>query len=166
MNRSKHPDRAPHKRKNRDGDKTRNNANFRITASWDKRPDRPAVRTTTDKRARDRIARAFAAQGAYVVVERHRGHEDWRTLYELDGPAEQAAERAASRHALTTPREQPAPLDLDDAEDDEPATAADEARAHEHTRRVAERLAARGLMTPPSHYRSDRTARHITGAQR
>lgn len=164
MNRNKHADRPGYKRQNRDGDKTRNSTNFRITASWDKRPDRPAIRTTTDKRARDRIARAFAAQGAYVVVEKHRGHEEWRTLYELDGPAEAAAERTARRRALTEQREQPAPLDLDDAA--EPATADDEARAHDHTRRVAERLAARGLMTPPSHYRSDRAARHITGAQR
>ncbi|MFS0695099.1 hypothetical protein [Streptomyces nitrosporeus] len=90
-----------YRRKPQTGDRTRGPARtWRVTASWDARPDRPAIRTTADKRARDRIAAEFAAQGGYVVIEETaRGH-GWRTLREIDGPAQLlAAEQAAAAQA-------------------------------------------------------------------
>ncbi|WP_327368753.1 hypothetical protein [Streptomyces sp. NBC_01217] len=90
MNRNlKHPGKT-YRRKANTGDRTRNSRAWRITASWDARPDRPAVRTTTDRKARDRMAVEFAAQGGYVIVEEARGFE-WRTIREVDGSALVAA---------------------------------------------------------------------------
>ncbi|MFJ2909385.1 hypothetical protein ACIO8F_08105 [Streptomyces sp. NPDC087228] len=86
MNRNtKHPGRT-YKRKANTGDRTRGSRTWRITASWDARPDRPAVRTTSDRKARDRMVDEFAAQGGYVIVEEARGFE-WRTIRELNGAA-------------------------------------------------------------------------------
>jgi hypothetical protein len=87
----KRPDRAPHKRKHHTSDHTQNTTGYRITGSWNKRPDRPAIRSTQDRHQARRIAREMAEQGAYVVVEQHAGYGQWRTLYEVDGPALAAA---------------------------------------------------------------------------
>ncbi|NEA19842.1 hypothetical protein [Streptomyces halstedii] len=94
----------PHRRKATPGDRTRGpSRTWRITASWDTRPDRPAVRTTTDKRARDRMISEFVEQAGYVIVEEARGYE-WRTWREFDGPAlvaeavAEAEAAAAERH--------------------------------------------------------------------
>lgn len=94
MNRNgKHPDRAPHRRKANPGDRTKNSRGYRVTGSWDEKPDRPAVKPTQDRKARDRIAREMASQGAYVIVEEHVAYGLWRTLYEVDGPAQLEAAR-------------------------------------------------------------------------
>lgn len=94
MNRNrKHPDRAPHRHRAAGGDRTKNTRGFRITGSWNARPDRPAIIHTQDRRQVRRIARDMAAKEAYVIVEQHKGHGQWRTLYEVDGPAQVAAER-------------------------------------------------------------------------
>jgi hypothetical protein len=87
----KRPDRAPHKRRHHTSDHTQNTTGYRITGSWNKRPDRPAIRSTQDRHQARRIAREMAEQGAYVVVEQHAGYGQWRTLYEVDGPALAAA---------------------------------------------------------------------------
>ncbi|MFB6846233.1 hypothetical protein ACFCXS_15410 [Streptomyces sp. NPDC056373] len=157
MNRSsKHPDR-PYRRRAVPGDHTPNSRGFRVTASWDARPDRPAIRNTSDKAKARRIAREYAEQGAYVILEEHRGRDQWRTLRELDGPAIVAAARAAA-----------------DAE----RRAADRAEAERVEQLLAvrrrHRLAAeaathaRALMSPPAIVRPEhrQRARHITGAQR
>ncbi|MFI5993140.1 hypothetical protein ACIBAC_15060 [Streptomyces sp. NPDC051362] len=94
MNR-KRPDRATHKRKPNNGDRTQNDNGYRVTGSWNSRPDRPAIRHTQDRHHARRIARTMAEQGAYVVVEQHQGHGKWRTLSEIDGPAQAAERRAA-----------------------------------------------------------------------
>ncbi|MEW2232426.1 hypothetical protein AB0886_09790, partial [Streptomyces sp. NPDC024062] len=95
MNRRKHPTR-PFRRKPNTGDRTRGaSRTWRITASWDARPDRPAIRTTTDRKARDRMAAEFAAQGGYVIVEEARGMQ-WRTVREIDGAALVAEADAAA----------------------------------------------------------------------
>lgn len=104
MNRNtKHPDRAPHRRHPASGDRTRNSRTYRVTGSWDAHPDRPATSRTQDKAAARRTARSMAAQGAYVIVEEHRGHGDWRTLYELDGPAQVAQQAKAEQPPAERP---------------------------------------------------------------
>jgi hypothetical protein len=95
----KRADRAPHKRRHHSADHTQNTSGYRITGSWNKRPDRPAIRSTQDRHQARRIAREMAQQGAYVVVEQHAGHGQWRTLYEVDGPALAAAVAAELRQA-------------------------------------------------------------------
>jgi hypothetical protein len=94
----KRSDRAPHKRRHHTSDHTQNTAGYRITGSWNTRPDRPAIRSTQDRHQARRIAREMAEQGAYVVVEQHLAHGQWRTRYEIDGPA-LAAERIAAEKA-------------------------------------------------------------------
>lgn len=93
----KRPDRAPHKRRHHAADHTQNTSGYRITGSWNARPDRPAIRSTQDRHQARRIARDMAEQGAYVVVEQHLAHGQWRTRYEIDGPALAAERRAAER---------------------------------------------------------------------
>lgn len=108
MNRNtKHPGRS-YRRKTSAGDTTKNTKAWRITASWDARPDRPAVKVTSDRKAMRRTVREWSEQGAYVIVEEHAGYGAYRTLYEVDGPAlvaerlaaEQAAAEAAERERL------------------------------------------------------------------
>ncbi|MGI5353455.1 hypothetical protein ACQEU8_36690 [Streptomyces sp. CA-250714] len=159
MNRRKHPER-PHRRKPTSGDRTRNSKLFRVEASWDSRPNRPAIRTTPDRAAARRLADTFAQQGAYVIVQAARGFE-WRTLYELDGPAllaeRQAAEQAAAEAAERARQE---------AEQRAQQAAAEQRRQH---RLAAEASThARALMQPPAIVRPEhrQRARHITGAQR
>jgi len=175
-----------YRRKPPTSDRTRNGKLYRVTGSWDARPDRPAVRTTPDRAKARRIADQFAADGAYVIVEQARGFE-WRTLFEIDGPA-QAAEHeamqqlAAAGHPPTPDTYRP---DADDrhrtwlawmdarAEADRRAaeeTARAQAEADARRRRLAAEATrtARTLMQPPAIVRPEhrQRARHITGAQR
>ncbi|MFE0877289.1 hypothetical protein ACFW4X_20940 [Streptomyces smyrnaeus] len=158
--RTKHPDKAPHRRRATVTDRTRNAKLFRVEASWDTRPDRPAIRTTTDRAAARRLAAQFAERGAYVIVQAARGFE-WRTLDEIDGPAllaeRQAAEQAAAEAAERARQE---------AEQHAQQAAAEQRRQH---RLAAEASThARALMQPPAIVRPEhrQRARHITGAQR
>ncbi|MGD6762070.1 hypothetical protein ACOKM5_24355 [Streptomyces sp. BH097] len=183
---SKHPDRA-YRRRAVPGDHTPNSRGFRVTASWDKRPDRPAIRTTPDKAKARRIAREYADQGAYVILEEHRGRNEWRTVREYDGPAQLAEQReraledeaeqqlAAAGHPPTPPNYQPGAPDRHRtwaAWMDAKAEADRRARAEAEQRRrrlAAEATAhARELMTPPAIVRPEqrRPARHVTGGQR
>lgn len=163
MNRRKHPEK-PFRRKPNTGDKTRGGTLYRVTASWDARPDRPAVRTTPDKRARDRMADEFADTGGYVIVEEHRGHGHWRTTREIDGPArldEQArlareADRAARDRAAAQQREQRHDADYA-MQASRNTVAAYVAATTEH-----DRLAA--LMRQPPAPR-DQRARHTAGGR-
>ncbi|MFE9340842.1 hypothetical protein [Streptomyces sp. NPDC007063] len=154
--RTKHPDKAPHRRRATVTDRTRNAKLFRVEASWDTRPDRPAIRTTTDRAAARRLAAQFAEQGAYVIVQAARGFE-WRTLDEIDGPALLAERRAAAEEAERARQV---------AEQHAQQAAAEERRR----RRLAAEAAthARALMQPPATVRPEtqRRARHVTGAQR
>ncbi|MFI8850776.1 hypothetical protein ACIGW3_11410 [Streptomyces sp. NPDC053499] len=158
--RTKHPDKAPHRRKPAGGDRTRNSKLYRVEASWDTRPNRPAIRTTPDRARARRLADQFAEQGAYVIVQQARGFE-WRTVCEVDGPAllaeRQAAEQAATEEAERARQE---------AEQHAQQAAAEERRRH---RLAAEASThARVLMQPPAIVRPEnrQRARHITGAQR
>lgn len=150
MNRRKHPDKAPYRRTANTGDKTRNTAAFRVTASWDSRPDRPAIRPTSDKAAARRLAAEFADSGAYVVIERHKSGAQWRTVAELDGPALVAERLAAEAEQHAAERRRAA---------EKRRAAVDKA---EHGRELAalERL----MVRPPGN--RDARARHITGTQR
>ncbi|MFD3572825.1 hypothetical protein [Streptomyces sp. NPDC058644] len=118
MNRNrKHPGKAPYRRHASTGDRTRNNSRYRITGTWPARPSRPAVAVTPDRKAVRRIAREMADQGARVTVEKHAEHGNWRTLYEVDGPALLAerhqAEQAKREATLAAEREQDAERALD-----------------------------------------------------
>ncbi|KUN96175.1 hypothetical protein [Streptomyces caeruleatus] len=154
----KHPDRAPHRRRASATDRTKNTKSFRVTGSWDKRPDRPAIKVTSDKHERDRVAREMSEQGAYVIVEKHRGHGLWRTLYELDGPALVAERRAAEQEQ----RRQAA----EERHRAEQAEAARLAAAEQSERDRAD--LARLMVRPPvaREQCGRRDARHVTGAQR
>lgn len=148
MNRNtKHPERQPHRRRVTATDRTRNTRGYLITGSWNHRPDRPAVKPTSDRNAARRIARSMADKGAYVVVEQRGGNGEWSTWFEVDGPA-QAAERRR--------------------------VAAEEYRRREQQRAAAERSErdradlARMMARPPvaRDQCGRREARHVTGAQR
>ncbi|MEU3102954.1 hypothetical protein [Streptomyces griseoflavus] len=157
MNRSsKHPDR-PYRRRAVPGDHTPNSRGYRVTASWDARPDRPAIRTTPDKAKARRIAREYAEQGAYVILEEHRGRNEWRTVRELDGPAIVAAARAAAEAERR-------------AAEQAEAERVEQLLAVRRRRRLAAEATthARELMSPPAIVRPEhrQRARHITGAQR
>lgn len=157
MNRNtKHPDR-PHKRKpSRRNDHTQNKKTYRVTASWDRHPDRPAIRTTQDKQARDRMAREFAEQGAYVIVEQYRGAGEWRTVAEIDG-----ASVARERRRVEQEQRRQAEADRRAAVD---ARRAEQAAAR---RTAAERASLERLMTRPPVMRDATgrvTARHTAGA--
>jgi hypothetical protein len=154
---SKHPDRPGYRRRAVPGDHTPNSRGYRVTASWDARPDRPAIRITPDKAAARRLARQFAEQGAYVILEEHRGRNEWRTVREFDGPAIVAAARAAAEAARRA------------ADRAEAERAAQQLAARRRHRLAAEAAThARELMTPPAIVRPEhrQRARHITGAQR
>jgi hypothetical protein len=156
MNRStKHPDR-PYRRRAIPGDHTPNSRLYRVTASWDARPERPAIRTTPDKAQARRLAHQFAEQGAYVILEQSRGQAQWRTLRELDGPAILAAARAAADAERR-------------AADQAEADRVEQLLAVRRRRRLAAEAAehARALMTPPAIVRPEhrQRARHVTGAQ-
>ncbi|WP_405508837.1 hypothetical protein OG323_22700 [Streptomyces cyaneofuscatus] len=159
MNRMKHG--RTHRRKAQGREHTRNVTAWRVTASWDSRPDRPAVRTTSDRKARDRMVREWAADGAYVIVEEAAGFE-WRTLREVNG-AEQllADERAAREQAEADAREARHRADYDQQ--------AAVNRAAALLAIAAERVDLAVLMRRPPIARQatgQSTARHITGSQR
>lgn len=161
MNRNtKHPGRS-YRRKTSAGDTTKNTKAWRITASWDARPDRPAVKVTSDRKAMRRTVREWSEQGAYVIVEEHAGYGAYRTLYEVDGPA-LVAERLAAEQAAAEAAERERLL----AEQRAQQAAAEQRRRH---RLAAEVTAhARALMTAPAIVRPEhrQRARHVTGAQR
>jgi hypothetical protein len=159
MNRNKkNPDRPSYRRRATAGDRTKNATAFRITASWDHRPGRPAVRATQDRKAVRRIAREMAAKGAYMIVEEHTGHGQWTTWFELDGPA-MAAERrrAAAEERHRVEEQQRARIE---------AEAARRAGAEQSERDRA--ALARMMVRPPVAREAcgRREARHVTGAQR
>ncbi|KAA6215126.1 hypothetical protein CP973_00205 [Streptomyces albofaciens JCM 4342] len=159
MNRNKkHPDRIPHRRRGTTPDRTKNTRGFLVTGSWDQRPDHPAVKPTSDRAAARRIARDMADKGAYVIVEEHRGHGQWRTLYEVDGPTLLAdRRRAADEERRRIEEEQRA------------AAAAEAARVAAAEQAARDRDALARLMVRPPVARDQcgrRDARHVTGAQR
>ncbi|MFI6860159.1 hypothetical protein ACIBKZ_09635 [Streptomyces sp. NPDC050421] len=162
MNRQKHPGK-PHKRKAQTGDRTRGGRTWRITASWDARPDRPAVRTTTDRNARDRFITEFTSAGGYVIVEEAKGFK-WRTWREFDGVEQLlTAERAAAEQARTDRL-------TAEAEEREQRHTADYAAqaarnvlaAHLDETAARDRL-ARLMAQPPA--RLDQRARHTAGGR-
>ncbi|MDX3214545.1 hypothetical protein PV318_03165 [Streptomyces sp. ME02-6991-2B] len=158
-------------------DRTKNHTGYRVTASWDTHPDRPAIRHTTDKRKARRIADEYADQGAYVVLDEHTGYGAWRTIREYNGPALLAEAAAVDElhHAGYPPTPAAYRPDADDrhrtwlqwmtarAEADRRA----QADADTRRRRLAAEATthARELMQQPPHVR-DRAVRHITGGQR
>ncbi|MFI0736435.1 hypothetical protein ACH4S9_46810 [Streptomyces sp. NPDC021225] len=159
MNRNrKHPQRAPHRRRASATDRTKNISGYRITGSWDQRPDRPAIKPTQDRKAARRIARELAEQGAYVVVERHDGYGLWSTWFEVDGPALLAERRAAEEEQRQRAAEEYRRAQREEAE---------RLAAAEQCARDRDALAR--LMVRPPVAREQcgrRDARHVTGAQR
>lgn len=150
MNRSKHPDRAPYKRRKTNSDTTRNFRCYRVEAAWLRYPDTPSTVHTQDEAQADRRAEQWADRGAYVIVEWHPGDLRWRTLYELDGPARVTARHEAAQRAR------------------------DAARTAQATRTRAERREAalarieRVMVMPPVPREATgrTTARHTTGGRR
>ncbi|MFF4118987.1 hypothetical protein ACFY0P_36840 [Streptomyces sp. NPDC001714] len=142
-----------HRRKARPSDRTHNVNSFRVEGSWNDRPDRPAATKTPDKRKAYRIARTWAADGAYVIVQEHAGWDTWKTLDEFDGPALVAEHRRAQRAAVEEARQraEEAERRLADAEERDRETAA------------LERL----MMCPPVPRDATGrvTARHTAGAR-
>ncbi|WP_406412120.1 hypothetical protein OG923_24525 [Streptomyces halstedii] len=154
----------PHRRKASTGDRTRGaSRTWRITASWDSRPDRPAVRTTTDKRARDRMISEFVEQAGYVIVEEARGYE-WRTWREFDGPALVAEAEAGAAAAERDRRDQAeaAQREQRHATDYAQQTARNMLAAHLDQADAHDRLAR--LMAQPPGTR-DQRARHTAGGR-
>ncbi|QCX77648.1 hypothetical protein C9F11_20065 [Streptomyces sp. YIM 121038] len=171
-----------HRRKAATTDRTKNVKSWRVEASWDHKPDDPAVIRTSDRKRAQKAFRDLVDKGAYVIFQEHAGWDRWRTVREVDGVAlraERAAEQqlAAAGHPPTPPAYRP------DAEDRHrtwlawmSARAAAEQAAREQAetdarrRRVAAdvRRNARALMSPPANVRPEnrQRARHITGAQR
>lgn len=177
MNRhTKHPGKGTYRRRPATGDRTKNTRGIRITASWDERPDRPAITTTSDRNAARRIARDMAEKGAYVIVEKHTGYGEHRTWFELDGPA-LLAERAAEA-TLAVEGHPPVPVNYQPDAADRARRWLEWMRAKaEHERRAAARRRARAvevavhvreLMAPPATVRPEQRvrARHTAGGRR
>lgn len=160
MNRQKHPGK-PHKRKAQTGDRTRGGRTWRITASWDARPDRPAVRTTTDRKARNRIAAEFVAQGGYVVVEEARG-TGWRTVREINGAELVAEADAEADDRNRRDRAEAAQRAQRHAADYAQQAARNVLAAHLDETAARDRL-ARLMAQPPA--RLDQRARHTAGGR-
>lgn len=152
MNRSKHPERPPHRRKPTNGDTTRNRTAYRIEASWNDRPDRTVVKITPDKAAARRHAQQRVEQGAYVILQQRDGFH-WRTIAEYDGPALAANTSQEAAHAREAAQQ--------------PPQAAQGPRDAE--RRAARREAAldrlNRLMVMPPVPRDTTRARHTTGGR-
>src|SRR5690606_31401038 len=72
---------------------------YRIEASWNDRPDKPAATTTSDRKKARALARKWADSGAYVIVQENTGWHVWRTVDEVDGPALLAERHAADETA-------------------------------------------------------------------
>jgi hypothetical protein len=160
---SKHPDRPSHRRKPSGSNDHRNGNAYRITASWNHRPDRPYVRATPDKKAARRLAREMAEQGAYVIAERHQGSGQWETWFELDGPALAREARRAEQERRRVEEEQ-----RRQAEADRRAAVEAKRTAQQAARRqAAERASLERLMSRPPVMRDSTgrvTARHTAGA--
>ncbi|MFJ3867883.1 hypothetical protein [Streptomyces nigra] len=163
MNRnSKHPDRPSHRRKPSGSTDHRNGNAYRITASWNRRPDRPFVKVTPDRKAARRIAREMAEQGAYVIAERHQGSGQWETWFELDGPALAREQRAAEAERRRVEEEQRRQAEA------ARRAAVDEAQRRQAAarRQAAERASLERLMSRPPVMRDSTgrvTARHTSG---
>ncbi|MFE5851989.1 hypothetical protein ACFQ61_02015 [Streptomyces sp. NPDC056500] len=143
-----------YKRSARPADTTHNVRSWRITASWNDRPNHPIQRRTRDRHERKRLARQFAEQGAYVIVEQHVSYGVWRTIAEIDGPAQLRAQAAAEAKAAgeAQRRAQEAEVRLNAA-----------GRAAGRRDRLARLMAQPPI---PRDQAGTRTARHITGTQR
>src|SRR5690606_12697831 len=76
-----------HKRKARTVKQFATPDRYRIEASWNDRPDKPAATTTSDRKKARALARKWADSGAYVIVQENTGWHVWRTVDEVDGPA-------------------------------------------------------------------------------
>ncbi|MGW2497324.1 hypothetical protein ACWCV2_22845 [Streptomyces pseudogriseolus] len=169
-----------HKRRARNVKQFATPDRYRIEASWNDRPDRPAATTTSDRKKARALARKWADSGAYVILQENAGWQVWRTVEEINGPA-LLAERAAEQ-TLADAGFPPVPPGYAPDADDRARTwlAHMEARAEAAHRAAAEeerrrrRIAAeatrdaRTLMSPPAIVRPEhrQRARHITGAQR
>lgn len=156
---------------------------YRIEASWNDRPDKPAATTTSDRKKARALARKWADSGAYVIVQENTGWHVWRTVDEVDGPAllaerHAADETAAAGYPPVPPGYRPDADDrnrtwLDDMHQ-RAAAAAEQRAAEDAEQQRRRRLAAeatrtaRTLMNPPAIVRPEhrQRARHITGAQR
>jgi hypothetical protein len=157
VNRSKHPDRPPHRRKPTNGDTTRNRTAYRIEASWNDQPDRTVVKVTPDKKAARRLAQQRVDQGAYVILQQRDGFH-WRTIAEYNGPALAAERREeAAWHARQAAQERAAARQA--AQDAE----AREKRA-QRREAVLDHL-AHVMATPPTPRDATR-ARHTAGGPR
>ncbi|MFD8216188.1 hypothetical protein ACFV2U_21180 [Streptomyces sp. NPDC059697] len=142
-----------HRRKAKASDRTHNVNSYRVEGNWHERPDRPAATKTPDKRKAYRIARAWAADGAYVIVQEHTGWDTWKTLDEFDGPALLAEQRREQREAVEDARRT--------AEESERRIAAAEERDRETA--ALERLMVRPPV--PRDATGRVTARHTAGAR-
>jgi hypothetical protein len=153
VNRSKHADRTYRRpvRKGESKSPTKHPA-YRVTGTW------PAPRAGATYHAADRaharkIARAWAAAGATVVIERAKGFE-WREVERIDGPALAAAREAEQRAAAEA---EAARLAAEQATREQARAAANQARR--------DRAQAAALMVQPPVPRTpqQRTARHTAG---
>ncbi|MCA1218859.1 hypothetical protein [Streptomyces sp. 8L] len=147
-----------HRRKANSADHTKNVNSYRVEASWNDRPSRPAVFRSPDRKKARRVARQWADDGAYVIVQEHTGWDTWRTLDEIDGPALLAEARRAAAEARHGAEEQQ-------------RASAEAARAQVAAAEQSERdraTLARMMVRPPvaRDQCGRREARHITGAQR
>ncbi|MFJ8146949.1 hypothetical protein ACIQ6R_18005 [Streptomyces sp. NPDC096048] len=150
-------------RKNRGHDSTRNNTLYRVEATWNDRPDRPAIRTTSDRAKARRIVEEFADQGAYVFLQRSRGFQ-WRTVDEVDGPARIDAAEAIRRQQRAAQAEADRLARLD-AEIAAQADQRDRARTAEEDAEHG-RLARLMARPPVARDATGRvTARHTAGAR-
>ncbi|WP_282792066.1 hypothetical protein [Streptomyces sp. CC224B] len=147
-----------HRRKANPGDRTRNVNACRVEASWNDRPDKPATLKTSDRKRARRLARQWAAEGAYVIVQEHTGWDTWRTVTEIDGPALVAAQQRAAAEEHRRMEEQ-----------QHAAAKAEAARRAASGRAEGTRADLARLMRRPPVAREQcgrRDARHVTGAQR
>ncbi|GGR80757.1 hypothetical protein GCM10010252_19090 [Streptomyces aureoverticillatus] len=147
-----------HRRKANPGDRTRNVTAFRVEASWNDRPDKPATVKTLDRKRVRRLARQWAADGAYVIVQESTGWDTWRTVTEIDGPA-----LVAERHRLAAEERRRVEEQQRAAVEAEAARLAAAERS-ERDRADLARLMRRAPVAREQCGRRD--ARHVTGAQR
>lgn len=176
-----------HRRKAAPVDRTKNVTSWRVEASWNHRPDDPAVIRTSDKKRARKAFRDLVDKGAYVILQEHAGWDRWRTVREVDGAAllaDRAAEQqlAAAGHPPTPDYYRPEAEDRHRtwlawwtarAEAERRAAeqaAREQAEADARRRRLAAEAHrdARTLMCAPATVRPEtrQRARHITGAQR
>ncbi|MEV0444782.1 hypothetical protein AB0I84_04725 [Streptomyces spectabilis] len=92
-----------HRRKAAPIDRTKNINAFRVEASWDNRPDDPAVIRTPDRKRARKAFRDLVDKGAYVIFQEHEGWDRWRTVREVDGAALLAERKAMACRERTVP---------------------------------------------------------------